>query len=336
MEIITVEGEIIATGGEIENTDNYKNVATEQVQPGTFKHFIEVQGTVESDKNIFIPAETPGIVRKINVDEGDKVTMGQILAVLDGTILERTIEEIELNLDLATTVYERQKRLWDQNIGSEIQYLQAKNAKENMERRLATVNEQYDMTKIKSPISGLVDEIVIKEGEMAMAGFGAIRVVQYSDLIIKANISEKYIHNISKGDSVYITIPGLGHNFANTLDNVSQVINPDTRTFSVEVDIPKDMINIRHNMLAVLNINDYTNKQALTIPANAVQDNGREEFIFIATKNSDNWIASKKVIKPGKYYNNRVEILENLLAGDRVITVGYQDLANGQIITVLD
>jgi len=263
------------------------------------------------------------------------VTKGQILAELDGTILERTIEEIELNLDLTTTVYERQKRLWDQNIGSEIQYLQAKNAKENMERRLATVNEQYEMTKIKSPIDGLVDEIVIKVGEMAMAGFGAIRVVQYSDLIIKANISEKYIHNIRKGDSVYITIPGLDLQFSKTLDNVSQVINPETRTFSVEVNIPKNMANIRHNMLAVLDINDYTNNQALTIPANAVQDNGREEFIFIATKDNDIWIAGKKTIKPGKYYNNRVEILENLIPGDRVITVGYQDLTNGQRITML-
>ena len=334
--ILKLQQSIIDEGREVTTKLRFINVIAETMAPKTFKHFIEVQGTVESDNNIFIPAEMPAIVQKIYVTEGDRVKKGQLLAQLDATVLESSIQEIELGLELATTVYERQKRLWDQQIGSEIQYLQTKNQKEGLEKKLATVMEQYKMTRITSPISGIVDEIVIREGEMAMAGIGALRVIQISDLKVKANISDKYIQDISAGDTAFVTIPSTGWNYQKPISVVSRVIDPNTRTFSLEVAVPNNGKNIMYHMLAVIRINDYINNNALVVPINVVQNSGSEYFLFVAEKNDDFWIASKRTVVPGKYYDNQIEILANLNPGDQVITVGYQDLANGQPIKLVE
>ena len=161
------------------------NVKISQVEKGLFQHFIQVQGTVESDNNILVAPQSSGVVKKIHVTAGSQVTRGQLLAELDGSILESSIAEVENGLKLAETIFERQQRLWNKNIGSEIEFLQAKNNKEGLEKRLATLKEQFKLTKVYSPLSGTVDNVLIKEGEMAVAGMGAIRVVQLSNLKIK-------------------------------------------------------------------------------------------------------------------------------------------------------
>jgi len=334
--ILELQQSIQDEGGEVSTEMKFTSVITKTMAPELFKHFIEVQGTVESDNNIFIPAESPGIVQKIFVSEGQHVTRGQMLAQLDATVIERSIDELELGLELATTVYERQKRLWDQKIGSEIQYLQTKNQKESLEKKLATVMEQYEMTKIKSPIDGIVDEIVIREGEMAMAGFGAIRVVQISDLNVKANVSDKYIQHIKVGDTAAVTIPSTGWTYKSPVSVVSKVIDPNTRTFSIEVEVPSNGENILYHMLGVIKINDYENPDALLVPVNVIQNSGSEYFLFVAKPKDDYWIASKRSVVPGKYYDNKIEILANLEPGEQVITVGYQDLANGQPIKIVE
>ena len=169
------------------------NVIISRVEKELFQHFIQVQGTVESDNNVLVAPQSSGIVKKIHVNAGNRVTKGQLLAELDGSILESSIAEVENGLKLAVTIFERQQRLWDKNIGSEIEFLQAKNNKEGLEKRLETLDEQYKMTKIFSPLSGTVDEVLIKEGEMAAAGIGDVRVVQLSKLKIKVDLSEVYI-----------------------------------------------------------------------------------------------------------------------------------------------
>jgi len=334
--IAKLQQSILAEGGDLATNIRFTNVIAETITPTSFKHYIEVQGTVESDKNIFIPAEMPGIVQKIYVTEGKKVKKGQLLAQIDASVLESSINELELGLELATTVYERQKRLWDQKIGSEIQYLQTKNQKEGLEKKLATLMEQYSMTKIISPISGIIDEIVIREGEMAIAGFGAIRVVQISGLKVKANVSDKYIQDVTAGDTAYVTIPSTNWEYQKPISVVSKVINPDSRTFSMEVPVPKNGENILYHMLAIIKIKDYVNNDALVVPINVVQNSGSEYFLFVAEKKDDFWIASKRVVVPGKYYDNKIEVLSNLNPGDQVITVGYQDLANGQPIKIVE
>ena len=199
-QITQLKAEIAGTTEE--NTSKMLHVDISRVQPGLFRHFIKVQGTVESDNNIMIPARASGVVKKIYFEPGVRVQKGTILAELDGVILENTLAELEVNLEMAQTMYERQKRLWEQKIGSEIQFLQAKTSKESLEKRLAATREQYRMTKIIAPINGTVDEVLLKEGEMAIAGTGAIRIVQLSALKISAGVSEEFIGQISAGDGV--------------------------------------------------------------------------------------------------------------------------------------
>ena len=311
------------------------NVKISRVEKGLFHHYIQVQGTVESDNNVLVAPQSSGIVKKIHVNAGNRVTKGKLLAELDGSILESGIAEVENGLKLAAMIFERQQRLWDKNIGSEIEFLQAKNNKEGLEKRLDTLEEQYKLTKIFSPLSGTVDEVLIKEGEMAVAGIGAVRVVQLSNLKIKVDLSEVYISQIKKNDLVHVDIPVAGREFDLRVDAVSQVIDPDNRTFQVEMKIPKSETGIKPNMLSVLTINDYTSYQALKVPLNIVQETGTEKFIFIAEQESGKWIAERRSVQTGKNYNNWVEILSGLQEGEHVVTFGYQNLANGQSLAVV-
>jgi RND family efflux transporter MFP subunit len=231
-QIEKLKTEIGREGGFEVREDKITYVTVQQVNLSSFKHFIKVQGTVESDNNILIPAQALGLVEKIHVSEGDKVSRGQLLAELDGAIIERSVAEVENSLDLAQTIFERQERLWKKNIGSEIEYLRAKNNKENLEKKLETLNEQYKQTKITSPINGTVDNIMIKEGEMAAVGRGTIRIVQLSQLKITASLSENYISHVQRNDIAHVVVPVIGREYDLTIDAVSQVIDPDNRTFS--------------------------------------------------------------------------------------------------------
>jgi RND family efflux transporter MFP subunit len=274
-------------------------------------------------------------VKKIHVNAGNKVTKGQLLAELDGSILESSIAEVENGLKLAETIFERQQRLWDKNIGSEIEFLQAKNNKVGLERRLATLKEQYKLTKIFTPLSGTVDEILIKEGEMAAAGMGAVRVVQLSNLKIKVDLSEVYISSIEINDLVHAKIPATGREFDLSVDAVSQVIDPENRTFQIEMKVPKSEVGIKPNMLSVLTINDYTNDEALIVPLNIVQETGQEQFIFVAEQINGEWIARRRSVKTGNSYIDRAEISSGLQEGEYVVTFGYQNLAGGQKLAVV-
>ncbi|MCB0282988.1 MAG: efflux RND transporter periplasmic adaptor subunit [Calditrichae bacterium] len=329
-EIEKLRSEIVASGGAPEN---HKIVNLQTVQPVVFKHFIKAQGTVVSDNNILIPAQASGVVKKIHVKEGEMVSKGQLLAELDGAIYERNIAEIKTNLELATTVYERQKRLWDKKIGSEIQFLQAKTNKESLENRLATVEEQYRLTKIIAPINGQVDQILIKEAESAAAGFGTIRIVKVTDLKIESFLSEKFINQIHLGDIVTVEIPVIAKSFDAKITAVSQVIDAKNRTFPIEIKLSSDLGNIKPNMLTVLTINDYTNPQAISVPLNLVQNSGNENFLFTATKEAgkdDLWIVKKSSVKTGMNYDNMVEIYDGIQENDLIVSVGYQNLADGQ------
>ena len=333
-QITVLKKEIASEKNPNNNSKELATVSIEKISPANFDHFIEVQGTVESDNNIMIPAETPAVVQKILVKKGDKVSKGQLLAELDAILIERGIDELKTQLELTTTVFERQKRLWDQKIGSEIQYLQAKANKEALDRKLRTLQEQLLKTKIFSPINGSVDEIFIKEGEMAIAGMGAIRVVELSELKIIAELSESYISQVKKNDIVKVQLPVIEKSIDLSINSVSQVINPDNRTFSIEIFIPEKEKDIKPNMLSVLTINDYTDINALCVPLNIVQKTGEEEFLFVAKQKNKKWFAEKRIIKTGKYYNNKIEILSGISPNEYVAVVGYQDLTDGQAIEV--
>ncbi|MEJ2049303.1 MAG: efflux RND transporter periplasmic adaptor subunit [Calditrichota bacterium] len=334
-QIAQLKAEIQDKNGSQKN-EKIAYVNMEEVKPAMFRHFIRVQGTVDSDNNIFVPPQASGVVKKIYVKEGDAVSEGQLLAELDGSVYESNIAELENSLQLATTIFERQQRLWDKKIGSEIQYLQAKTNKEGLEKKLTTVREQYRMTKIITPISGRVDEVAIKEGEAAAARFGAVRIVQLSALKIKAKLSENYISQVSAGDTVQVLIPVIDLNFKQVVKAVSQVIDPKNRTFDIELKVPQMKQAVKPNMLAVLTINNYSNPRALTVPVNSLQKTGSDYFLFTARQNtndeSDHWVVERREVTPGEYQGDRIEINQGLKAGEHVVTFGYQDLADGQTV----
>ena len=332
--IEVLKNELAQNENEREVSGIFTPVKIDTIKLKTFKHSIEIQGNVETDNNILIPAEKPGLVKKLFVKKGDHVKKGELLAEIDDIITKSTIEELENGLELANMVYERQKRLWEKNIGSEIQYLQAKNNKENLEKKLETLNESYRKRMIISPIDGVVDEILIKEGEMSIAGLGAIRVVQLSSLKVTANISEKYISSVKKGDTVRITFPGGGICCVKPIRAISQVINPDSRTFQIEIDISEQQNSLKPNMIAVLEIFDYTAENAIVVPVNIVQQKGNEKFLFLAVQEGENYRVKKQTVKTGLYQGELIEIIEGLNPGDKIITVGFQNIANGDFIGI--
>jgi RND family efflux transporter MFP subunit len=333
--IARLEKEIFEEEGTPEkNNRKIIYVNLKEVKPEIFEHFVTIQGDVKSDNNIFAPFQSPGVVKKIYVEEGQRVSKDQLLAEVDGSIYEKSMEGVQVGLDMATEVYERQKRLWEKEIGSEIQYLTAKTQKEGLEKQLQTLKEQYKLTKLIAPISGTVDEIMIKEGEAAAPGFGAIRIVQNSGLKIKTSLSESYITKVKKGDSVNVKIPTLDLNFETKISAVSQAISSNNRTFNIEIKIPASVKNLKPNMLATLTINDYIKEKALVVPVNTVQKTDGTQFLFVAVEKEGHLIAEKRIVETGLYYGDKMEILKGLNSTDKVIIFGFQNLTHGVEIAV--
>ena len=309
-----------------------KEVGVVSIAPHNFDYFIQTQGAVEAIDNIMISARTAGNVSQVFSREGDVVTKGQTLAQIDNSITQRNIDELKASLDLAKTVYERQKNLWDQKIGTEVQYLQARNQKESLEKRLATLNEQLDMSRIKSPIDGSIDEVAIKIGQNVGPGMPAFRVVSFDKLKMRAAVSEAYVTSIKKGNKVMLTFSDINKEVEATVTFVGKTINQLSRTFPVEVALPS-YADLRPNMTGVLRIIFQTIPDALTVPVNVVQDVNGEKIVYIAEMSGDQMVARKKIVTVAGIYGNSAQVI-GLKAGDKVITVGYQGLNDGELIKI--
>lgn len=327
-EIAKLEGELAAT----DTTHKGKYVAVTEMQESVFNHFVEVQGRVEGDEDIMVGAETMGTVTTVLVKAGDVVSKGQLLATLDDKIIRQAMDEVQAQLDLATQVYNRQKNLWDQQIGSEIQYLQAKTTKDALEKRAAATRDQLDMTRIKSPISGTVDQVMIKAGQAVAPGIPGIRVVNLNALKVVGEVAESYISTIKTGNEVKIVFPDLNKEITSRLDYAGKVINRLNRTFNVEVRLSGNDGSYRPNMVAVLKMVDYSSKKAYVIPVAAVQQSAEGSYVYVLESQGDHEIAKRKMVKTGSEYNGMTEILDGISSGDRVITTGYQNVVEGDLI----
>lgn len=315
---------------------NYKDVVVTEVQPGEFNHYIEVQGKVDGEDNIAVSAEMSGAVIQVYVKEGDRISKGQTLAQIDNSVMQKQIEAVRQQLDFATTVFEKQKKLWDQKIGSEIQFLTAKNNKESLERNLATINNQLSMTRIKAPINGTVEEVNVKVGQMAMPGAPAFRVVNFSNAKIMADIAEVYAAKVKTGNSVKIFFPDYNKEVTSNVRFSSKYINPVNRTFTIETRLGSTPgVEYRANMLAVVKINDYNKKDAIALPINIVQESQAGKFVFLAVDENGKIIARKQKVELGQNYNGLTEIISGLQKGDKVITTGYNSLIEGQMLKIM-
>lgn len=306
------------------------------VEPDTFRQYLEVQGRVDFDQNANLSARVPGILTDVLVQRGDQVKKGQILASIDARLVQQGIQEMETQLDLVRTIYEKQKNLWDQKIGTEVQYLTAKNNKEAMERRLSTMREQYDQYRIRAPFAGVVDEVMPKVGEAVAPGAPLFRVVNTNGGKIVADVSENYLANIKRGDEAIVYLPDLGREISTEVRVVSQAINPSSRTFTVELDVkPEDrrQVSFRPNMVAVVRIQNYLSQNATVVPVNVVQRDETSSYVYTVEKEGDQFVARKQNITTGKSYKGQMEVTEGLSADDQVISRGYQNLNDGQPVS---
>lgn len=316
-----------------EGTTDALAVTVDTLKQSSFEHYIEVQGKIDGSENIGVSPRQPGVVTRILVKEGDQVKKGQLLAELDAEVLKQTLQELKSQLVYVTDLYERQKALWDQKIGSEVQYLTAKNNKESLENKQATLEDQIKMANITAPIDGTVEEIPIKVGQMAAAGFPAFRIVNFSKAKAVAEVGESYSSKIKTGDQVKVFLPDIGSELDQRVTFASRFINPVNRTFTIEVQLPSNE-TYRANMIAILRIKDYANAKTIAIPQNYIQSSKNDgHFIFVAVTENGKTVARKREIVPFITYNGLTEVLNGLEAGDLIITAGYKDLYDGQPIT---
>ena len=331
-EILKLESEIAEENPDSVSTVRAKDVAVQELALQSFDHYVQTQGHIESENNVLVSAESPGVVTQVFVSEGQKVSKGQTLAQVDNSVIQRNIESMEAQLELATSVYERQKNLWDQKIGTEVQFLQAKTNKESLEKQIASLREQLDKTRIKAPISGSVDAVFAKVGENIAPGVPAFQVVNASDLKIQAQISEAYVTDIKKGDKALVNISELKKEVEAKVTFVGRTIDRLSRTFSVEIDLPSDP-DLRPNMTATARIVFESKESAVVVPVNLIQEINDEKVVYIAEQKGKQMVATRKVITVKGVYGNRAEVT-GLNAGDKIITVGYQGLNDGDFIKV--
>jgi RND family efflux transporter MFP subunit len=295
-----------------------------------FDYYFQTQGSVEAVDNILVSARTMGIISNVFVVEGAVVKKGQTLAQIDNSIILSNIEEVKSSLSMASTVYERQKNLWDQKIGTEVAYLQAKNNKEGMEKRLSTLNEQLDMCKIKSPIDGSVDEIDLKIGQNAAPGAPAFRVVSSDKLKLKANVSEAYVTSIKMGNKADLNFEDINEQIDAKVTFVGRTINQLSRTFPIEVSIVSKSGNLRPNMTGNVRIIFNTVPKAITVPINVVQEINGKKIVYIAEKAGEGYAARRREVVIGGIYGNMAEVKSGLSATDLLVTVGFQGLEDGE------
>ena len=336
-EASTLTAEIQKLQSEIDKLEPNKEqkVKTVSVSPiitENFQHFVEATGRLEAENNVFVSPQTGGALTRVFVKIGDYVSKGQKIATIDNSILRNSIQEVEIQLETAKTIFERQKNLWDQKIGTEVQYIQAKSSVESLERRINTLKSQDGLNVVVSPIAGVVDEVRLKAGEIAAPGIGIVRIVNFSDLKVVANVPDTYAGTISKGDVVKIKFPDLKKEISAKLSYVSQTINQVSRTFAVEAKVPMTDKSFKPNLTALVTINDQSTGGAVVIPQNYIQNTEQGSIVYIAVTEGNKKIARAKIVKTGLSYDGKIEIKSGLTVGDALITEGYQEIVDGQAI----
>ncbi|WP_343328904.1 efflux RND transporter periplasmic adaptor subunit [Polaribacter staleyi] len=343
-EIEAINTDLEAINEAISKKDTIKKlplITTIKVKEEIFNHYLEIQGNVKTKQNILIYPEMAGILKTVYVKEGQKVSKGQLLATIDDGGLGNQVAQLEATTQLAKTTFERQKSLWEQKIGSEIQFLQAKTNYEAQRNSLKQLKSQQSKSSIRAPFSGVIDDVIKETGTVIAPGQGSevFRIVNLNNMYVEAEVPERYITSIQKNKEVKIEFPVLGTSLNSSIRQVGSFINPNNRSFKIEVPVANKSGNVKPNLTAKLQINDYTDAKAILIPQSIISENANgEQFVYaIKDKNSDNEaIAERVVIKTGKTQGNFIEVLENLTVGSEIIKEGARSVNNGQTVKVIN
>jgi len=315
-------------------------ITTFQAKQEVFKHVLEIQGNVTTKNLLVIHPEYNGILNNVYVKEGQKVNKGQILAKIDDGGLSQQLTLLQIQTDLAKTTFERQERLWKQNIGSEIQYLQAKSSYEAQAQAVAQLKQQVSKTTVRAPFSGTIDDVITEQGSVVAAGQSQLmRIINLDDMYIETDIPESYVTNVVKGKEVTVEFPILGKTIDSKIRQTGNFINPSNRTFKVEVGVPNSDKSIKPNLTAKLKINDYTNNHAFLVPQSIISENAEgEQYIYIINNKNTNeeGIANRVIIKTGRTQGDVIEVLEGVENGTEIIQEGARSVKDGQTVKVIN
>ena len=307
-------------------------VSVKEVNDTIFTHYLDVQGNVNTKENILVQPEFQGTLVALNVKAGQKVSKGQVLGRVDDAGLSQQVASLENQYALAKTTFERQKNLWNQKIGSEIQYLQAQTQMVSAQRGVAQIKAQLAKTIIKAPFSGTIDEVFVEKGQVvAPSAQGLMRIVNLSNMYVSTTVPESYIGKLKVGTEVDVYLTSLGKTYKGKVRQVASFVNPSNRSFGIEVSVPNPENLLRPNQVAKLKITDYVNPKSIVVPTNVVQEDSKgDKFVFIATEiKGKTAIAKKVIVTTGKSSDNVTEITNGLSAKDVVVTEGVNTISEG-------
>lgn len=327
-----INSKIAALQGANAAQDSAKSadVSILKVKTGNYTHYVDIQGKIDAKDNVNAFPQTPGVITNIYVKPGQHVSKGQVLAQLDNSVMRENIAQAEAQSTLTKTLFQRQKNLWDQKIGTEVQFLQAQTQMQSAQKQVDALRQQSDLYRITSPISGTVDQMDLKLGQVAQPGSTSIRIVNADVLKVKADVPETYASRINQGDNVKVVVPDGNDSLTAKLTFAAKAIDPTSRSFAIEIALPARK-TLRPNMTAIIKIADYNNSKAIVIPLNAVQKSEQGDYVFV----NENGIAKRKNVKIGTSYGGQSEIVSGLASGDEVITAGASDLEDGDKVKVL-
>jgi len=332
--IKNLEGALSTEKKDTLNPEKFKFVGLKAVSSNVFDHFIRVQGKLDGDQNAAVFAEAPGTVSSKFADVGQKVVKGQVLAQIDDQQYRSQMQGLETQYKFAADLYDKQKRLWDQKIGSEVQYLQSKTNKESLEKQISSLKQQVDKFKIKSPIDGTIEECNIKVGGVVSPDprLAAYRVLAFKNLKVSAEVSEAYSAKVQVGDKLIVLFPDINKQYSTKVDFVSKYINPTNRTFIIETKLLDGISDLKANMIAIIQINDYHSESAIQVPMNVIQTDLEGSYVYVVRSKAKYNAAFKQPVILGISYNGVAEVLNGLAIGDKVISVGYQELVDGEYV----
>ncbi|WDF81252.1 efflux RND transporter periplasmic adaptor subunit [Mucilaginibacter sp. KACC 22773] len=327
-----INAKITKLQAEVGTTDSGKttDVAAVVLKAGTFTNYVQIQGKIDAQDNVTAFPQANGIITALYVKVGDHVNKGQVLAQLDNSVAQQNIAQSEAQVSLNQTLYERQKNLWDQKIGTEVQYLQAQTTLQASKRALASLKQQAGLSRIVSPISGTVDQMDLKIGQGLTAGQTGIRVVNADVLKVKADVPESYSGSVNTGNAVKILVPDANDSLVTKVTFAAKVIDPTSRSFGVEIKLPVRK-TLRPNMTAIIQIANYVKENTITVPVKAIQKSEEGDYVLL----NQNGIAKRVNVKSGGTYGGQTEILSGLKAGDQLITEGATEVEDGDKVKVL-
>ena len=323
---------------ELNKNSKFPIVETLVLKSEKFNHYVELQGNVKSDKLLIIYPEFSGILNKIYVSSGEKVVKGQLLATIQDGGLKEQLSQLEINYNLTKTTFERQERLWAQNIGSEIQFLQAKSMFEAQKNGVEQLKKQIEKTIIKAPFSGTIDNVIAKEGEVVYPGRSNIMLLLNMDsMYVESNVPEKYLNSIYKGKDAKLEFPLIGKYLNTSIRQAGNFINPNNRTYKIELNIPKNNLNIKPNLNTKVRVNDYSSDNAILIKEGFISiDSNNEKYVYKIERKEKKTYVSKTIIKIGENDGNHIEVLSGLSENDEIVSEGIRKLIDNSRVKIIN